>query len=85
MAPPSYREGFSEIGPRTQIARRHADVARRLAWLEQMAADPVRIARLIADGRHLRLCAAIAWASAAVDRECARLEAVAPGAPVLLH
>ncbi len=50
-----------------------------------MAADPVRVARLIAHGRYLRLCAAIAWASATVDREHVRLNVASVGSAVVFH
>lgn len=50
-----------------------------------MAADPVLVARLIARGRHLRLCAAIACASAAVDSEHARLNAVSTKTAMVFH
>ena len=50
-----------------------------------MAADPVLVEKLVAHGRYLRLCAAIAWASATVDREHARLNAGPAGAAILFH
>lgn len=85
MAPPTYREGFLTLDRRAPVSRRYIDVARRLARLERMAADPVLVARLAARGRYLRLCAAIAWASAAVDREQTRLDAVPPRTAVVFH
>lgn len=85
MAPPIYCEGFSTPEPLVPVSRRYADVTRRLARLEEMAADPVRVARLIAHGRYLRLCAAIAWASATVDREHVRLNVASAGSAVVFH
>ena len=82
MVQPKHCErGLADAGR----ARRDASVAKRLARLERMVADPALVARLTADGRYLRLCAAIAWASATVERTRERLDAGAFLAGRLLH
>lgn len=85
MVPPICQEGFSASEMRPPVGLRYAEVLRRLSRLERMAADPFLVASLIAHGRYLRLCAAIACASATVDHEYARLHAISTRPTVVLH
>ena len=85
MASAAYHERNATSQPGIRVSRRHADVTRRLVRLERMATDPLVLADLIADGRYLRLAAAIARASEIVEREHERLSIILAGASARLH